>query len=85
MAEISATDSDSTVNSGAITNGGAAGITLDGFTPAPGDGGVAEATLQVSDAVEAGIYQVDHNFWQRRRSERVVYRGGHGGHACAGL
>jgi uncharacterized protein len=62
MAEIGATDSDSTVNSGAITNGGAVGITLDGFIPAPGDGGVAEATLQVSDAVEAGIYQATITF-----------------------
>src|SRR5882724_2470880 len=62
MAEISATDSDSTINSGAITSGGAVGITLDGVIPAPGDGGVAEATLQVSDAVEAGIYQVTMTF-----------------------
>ena len=62
MAEISATDSDSTVNTGAITNGGVVGITLDGFIPAPGDGGVAEATLQVSDVVEAGIYQVTITF-----------------------
>ena len=62
MAEISATDSDSTVNTGAITNGGVVGITLDGFIPAPGDGGMAEATLQVSDAVEAGIYQVAITF-----------------------
>jgi predicted extracellular nuclease len=62
MAEISATDSDSTVNSGAITNGGAVGITLDGFIPAPSDGGMAEATLQVSDAVEAGIYPVTITF-----------------------
>ena len=62
IAEISASDSDSTVNSGAITNGGAVGITLDGFIPAPGDGGVAEATLQVSDAVQAGIYQATITF-----------------------
>jgi len=62
MAEISATDSDSTVNSGAITNGGAVGITLDGFIPAPDDRGVAAATLQVSDAVQAGIYQATITF-----------------------
>ena len=62
MAEISATDSDSTVNTGAITSGGVVGITLHGFIPAPGDGGMAEATLQVSNAVEAGIYQVAITF-----------------------
>jgi uncharacterized protein len=62
MAEISATDSDSTVNTGAITSGGVAGITLHGFIPAAGDGGVAEVTLQVSDAVAASIYQVAITF-----------------------
>ncbi len=67
IVEISATDSDSTVNSGVITNGGAVGITLDGFIPAPGDGGVAGATLQVSDAIEAGIYQATITFGNNDR------------------
>lgn len=61
-AEVSATDSDSTVNSASITGGGAAGIALDGFTAAPGDGGTAEATLSVSDAVEAGTYSITITF-----------------------
>jgi hypothetical protein len=61
-AEVSATDSDSTVDSASITAGGAAGITLDGFTAAPGDGGTAEATLNVSDAVEASTYSITITF-----------------------
>jgi uncharacterized protein len=61
-AEVSATDSDSTVTSGAITDGGAAGITLDSFTAAPGNGGTAVATLHVGDVVKAGISHVAITF-----------------------
>jgi predicted extracellular nuclease len=61
-AALSATDSDSVVNS--ITLGGAAvaGITLNGFVPAGADGGTARANLDVAASVAAGTYPVVVNF-----------------------
>jgi predicted extracellular nuclease len=58
---LSATDSDSIVNS--ITLGGAtAGITLSGFSAASADGGIASATLGVAANTAAGSYPVVVNF-----------------------
>ncbi len=60
-AALSATDSDSIVNS--ITLGSAAaGITLSGVTPATSDGGIARATLGVAANTAAGTYPVVINF-----------------------
>lgn len=60
-AALSATDSDSIVNS--ITLGSAAaGITLSGVTPATSDGGIARATLDVAASTAAGTYPVVVNF-----------------------
>ncbi len=55
---VSATDPDGTVTSATITSAPVAGITLDGFTPAPGVGGTANATLNVANTTAPGTYNV---------------------------
>jgi DNA/RNA endonuclease G (NUC1) len=55
---VSATDPDGRVTAASIIGGGAAGITLDNFVPAAATGGTATATLNVSNAVAAGTYNV---------------------------
>ncbi|HKP47408.1 MAG TPA: DNA/RNA non-specific endonuclease [Pyrinomonadaceae bacterium] len=55
---VSATDPDGTVTSAIIQSGGAPGISLDGFTPAAGVGGTANATLNVANTTAAGTYNV---------------------------
>ena len=58
---ITATDSDSTVNS--ITTGVLpAGITLAGVIPAAGDGGTASTTLSVAAGTPVGSYSIPVNF-----------------------
>lgn len=60
--EVSASDSDSIVNSATITGGDAIGITLGDFTAATGVGGTAVATLTVNDAAASGTYDVKVTF-----------------------
>src|SRR4030095_2374076 len=55
---VSATDPDGTVTSATITSAPVAGITLDGFTPAPASGGTANATLNVAAITAQGSYNV---------------------------
>ena len=57
-AGVSATDPDGTVTSATITSAPVAGITLDSFTPAPGVGGTANATLNVANTTAPGTYNV---------------------------
>jgi endonuclease G len=57
-AGVSATDPDGTVTSAAITSAAVPGITLDGFTPAAGVGGTANATLNVANTTAPGTYNV---------------------------
>jgi len=59
---LSATDSDSIVNSITLGSGAGAGITLGGITLATADGGVARATLGVAASTAAGTYPVVINF-----------------------
>ena len=61
-APLSATDSDSIVNSITLGSGAGAGITLGGVTLATADGGVARATLGVAASTAAGTYPVVINF-----------------------
>jgi predicted extracellular nuclease len=61
-APLSATDSDSIVNSMAFGGGAVAGITLGSVTPAGAKGGVARANLDVAATVAAGTYPVVINF-----------------------
>jgi predicted extracellular nuclease len=61
-APLSATDSDSTVNSISIGSGAVAGITLSGASAASGAGGTARANLDVAANVAAGTYPVVINF-----------------------
>jgi hypothetical protein len=61
-ANLSATDSDSIVNSITLGSGAGAGITLGGVTLATADGGVARATLAVAASTAAGTYPVVINF-----------------------
>jgi DNA/RNA endonuclease G (NUC1) len=55
---VSATDPDGTVTGAIITSATVAGITLDGFTPAPASGGTASATLNVADTTAQGSHNV---------------------------
>ena len=55
---VSATDPDGTVTNATITSAPVAGITLDGFTPAAGVGGTANATLNVANTTAPGTYNV---------------------------
>ncbi|MEH6437232.1 ExeM/NucH family extracellular endonuclease [Massilia sp. DD77] len=59
---LSATDSDSIVNSAVILSGAASGISLVGATPAGSAGGKMEVTLQVDASVAAGRYPVKVQF-----------------------
>jgi hypothetical protein len=59
---LSATDSDSVVNSITLGGGAVAGITLGGVSPATADGGIARASLNVAANVAAGAYPVVINF-----------------------
>jgi predicted extracellular nuclease len=61
-APLSATDSDSIVNSMAFGGGAVAGITLGSVTPAGAKGGIARANLDVAANVAAGTYPVVVNF-----------------------
>jgi predicted extracellular nuclease len=61
-APLSATDSDSIVNSMAFGGGAVAGITLGSVTPAGAKGGIARANLDVAATVAAGTYPVVINF-----------------------
>jgi predicted extracellular nuclease len=61
-APLSATDSDSIVNSMAFGGGAVAGITLSGVTPAGANGGIARANLDIAASVAAGTYPVVVNF-----------------------
>jgi len=57
-ADLSATDSDGTVNTAAITSGAVPGISLVNFLAASGVGGNATASLSVAASVQAGSYPV---------------------------
>lgn len=59
---LTATDTDSTVNAATVTSATIAGISLSGFTPASTEGGTATATIQVADTVAAGNYPMTVRF-----------------------
>ncbi|MYM25912.1 ExeM/NucH family extracellular endonuclease [Duganella sp. FT135W] len=61
-ADLSATDSDGTVNSAVITSTAVPGISLINFLAASGVGGTATASLSVAASVAAGTYPVTVKF-----------------------
>ena len=60
--KVSATDSDSMVNSATITDGATSGITLGDFTAATDIGGTAMATFTVNDTLPSDSYDVEVTF-----------------------
>jgi predicted extracellular nuclease len=68
-ADLSATDSDGTVNSAVITSSAVPGISLINFLAASGAGGTATASLSIAASVAAGSYPVTVKFGNDQAQE----------------
>lgn len=68
-ADLSATDSDGTVNSAVITSSAVPGISLVNFLAASGVGGTATASLSIASTVAAGTYPVTVKFGNDQAQE----------------
>ena len=68
-ADLSATDSDGTVNSAVITSSAVPGISLVNFLAASGVGGTATASLSIASTVAAGTYPVSVKFGNDQAQE----------------
>jgi len=68
-ADLSATDSDGTVNSAVITSTAVPGISLVNFLAASGAGGTATASLSIASTVAAGTYPVTVKFGNDQAQE----------------